>query len=268
MANEEPRQPPVSTIPENFQWGRPASPQEPSAAATPRLRPPSGRPHRREDVGGGSVASRSNASALSDRWEVQLSGRARSSASAVSKSVASARSNASALPVSIAESASRKSAGEELERKSAVPSMPASIAVSSPKGKDVSPPKSQPKGWFESEQREQTRIRYSGGVALSGHPGHNVWKGSNTMPTQPLGIPDCCPQPRQKGIYASTGAQEVGWSADSAKTCDWSRKRWWRGKPPRELSDFALAYRINAGKHPYDAPPFSSGGVAGGWSLV
>lgn len=115
---------------------------------------------------------------------------------------------------------------------------------------------------------EQTPITYLGGAFCPGPPGKRVWKGSNAVPQQILGIPNCCPQPRQKGKFATTRAQEVGWSADAAARCEWNRRRWYRGKPPRELSDFALAYRVNAGKHPYDAPPFSTGGVAGGWSLV
>lgn len=103
---------------------------------------------------------------------------------------------------------------------------------------------------------------------MPGPTGKRTWKGREKVPQHVLGIPDCCPQPRQKDVYALTGAQDVGWSAEAAVDCEWSRQRWWRGKPPRELSDFALGYRNNTGKHPYDNPPFSTGGDAGGWISV
>jgi hypothetical protein len=118
------------------------------------------------------------------------------------------------------------------------------------------------------EKREQIKITYTNGIMLPGPSGKRAWKGRDTVPQHVLGIPDCCPQPRKKDLFAITGAQEVGWSADAAARCEWNRQRWWRSKPPRELSDYALSYRVNAGKHPYDNPPFSTGNAAGGWISV
>mmetsp|Transcript_58140 Transcript_58140/g.101365 ORF Transcript_58140/g.101365 Transcript_58140/m.101365 type:complete len:263 (-) Transcript_58140:94-882(-) len=92
--------------------------------------------------------------------------------------------------------------------------------------------------------------------------GQETWKRKDVFPQHPLGIPDFIQgkqPPRERQLITSTGAQEVGWRQDAGE--EWSEygKRWWRAKPPNELSGYALSYRCNAGKHPYEAPPFSTG---------
>lgn len=68
--------------------------------------------------------------------------------------------------------------------------------------------------------------------------------------------------PRDELAFPTTCAQDVGWKADVQKQAAQrgvSASRWRRPKPPSCETSFALSFRNNAGTHPFDAPPFSTG---------
>eukprot|EP00929_Paragymnodinium_shiwhaense_P056640 TRINITY_DN2834_c0_g1_i1.p1 TRINITY_DN2834_c0_g1~~TRINITY_DN2834_c0_g1_i1.p1 ORF type:complete len:301 (+),score=41.83 TRINITY_DN2834_c0_g1_i1:83-985(+) len=83
-------------------------------------------------------------------------------------------------------------------------------------------------------------------------------------------------KPQERHALPLTQAQEVGWYAEKLQQQHWAcpSYRWRSSKPrapvtalgPMDVTAFALNYRKYAKKHPFDAPPFSTGNFRYGGS--